>query len=110
MSTRASYTFEESYREVVVYKHHDGYPEGAARWVSRAYDKESVGLNITPESFIRANQKVRITDKPHGDEQYRYFITGDEIVVKYREIRNETPKWEKIFDGTMNEFFEKYLR
>lgn len=117
MSTRASYTFTETgsfttsvNRRVVIYKHCDGYPEGAAIWISNAYDENETGFNITPESFIRANENARFTDRPHGDEEYRYFIKdGDFVTVKHRDYASNNPnEWTEIFNGTINEFLAKY--
>lgn len=31
MSTRAVYTFKDDHKKFSIYKHHDGYPEGAAQ-------------------------------------------------------------------------------
>lgn len=36
MSTRAVYSFKDSDGTYHVYKHHDGYPTGAAQWLARA--------------------------------------------------------------------------
>jgi hypothetical protein len=42
MSTRAVYTFQDDgeglHESYHVYKHHDGYPEGAAKWIEKALD------------------------------------------------------------------------
>ncbi len=36
MSTRAVYTFKDKWTEYHVYRHSDGYPEGAVKWISAA--------------------------------------------------------------------------
>ena len=36
MSTRAMYTFKDAHYTVHVYKHSDGYPEGAISWIANA--------------------------------------------------------------------------
>lgn len=38
MSTRAAYVFKDKYNSVSVYKHHDGYPEGAKHFIAKALD------------------------------------------------------------------------
>lgn len=38
MATRATYTFEDSSGEHVIYKHYDGYPAGALAWIYNALE------------------------------------------------------------------------
>ena len=85
MSTRAVYTFKDREDTFNVYKHHDGYPEGALSFIKKAtlyawelprFEPDEFGA-----SFIAANKdgegSVRLTSdfKRHGDLAYRYEIT-----------------------------------
>ena len=111
MSTRASYKFESNTNylpDVIVYKHHDGYPTGAALWLHNATDFDSRGRSITPESFIRENERLEITAAPHGDEEYRYHILsgGEKLIAMHREIGED--EWDVFFDGELSDFFEEY--
>ena len=105
MSTRATYEFRSNFHNpVVIYKHHDGYPEGAVEHLE--------GVR-TAEQFIRKIDEAEITDshEVHGDTEYRYYITpsweDDEVRVRVEEEDNED-SWRTIFTGSFAEFKQKY--
>jgi len=110
MSTRATYEFSLGDKTTYCYKHHDGYPEGAAEWLK--------GVR-TAEDFIRKNEGVEITESHdiHGDTEYRYRITahrkGESIWVHrrlndYHQGQLATPLWEETFYGSADSFQECY--
>lgn len=96
MSTRAIYTFVESGTDQVfhVYKHHDGYPEWALRFIARTFTHGIPGAawdlpRFEPDeagaAFIATNKDgpggVRLLhsgrwhDVAPGDIEYRYLIS-----------------------------------
>jgi len=105
MSTRATYKFISAWRpDVVLYKHHDGYPEGAVQWLE--------GVRY-PEDFIRKNDEAEITKshETHCDTEYRYTIEAlparqSKIWVQKR--INFSHHWEVIFQGSAELFQEYY--
>lgn len=126
MSTRAVYTFKDSAKAsdaYHVYKHHDGYPSGAAEWISAAlknawalprFEADEFGA-----AFIAVNKEgsggVRLTHgyTSHGDLEYRYEVTcksGVIQVVAYHVDYGDSPdfsaplKWKQIFAGTLAQF------
>ena len=126
MSTRATYEFISTVSSfepnVVVYRHYDGYPEGAADWLKDVR---------TAEDFIRKNTEARITQSHdvHGDTDYRYIVTRGQkgsvdIVAKQRivgkrlswngsakEFQNDrVDQWIVIFNGSAEEFQRHYSR
>ena len=110
MATRATYEFvsewsptRDSYQSTVIYKHHDGYPEGAAQWLKNVR---------TAEDFIRKNDEAEITESHdvHGDTEYRYTVRAlparnSEIWVEHR---YDWRSWKIIFQGSAEEFQRKY--
>jgi hypothetical protein len=95
MSTRASYTFKDEDETFHVYKHHDGYPSGAVRWieaaVSKAWELPRFEASDFGAAFIAANKKngggVRlmhsgeIKDVAPSDIEYRYEIEAKKGVI-----------------------------
>lgn len=96
MSTRAVYTFIDSHATFHVYKHHDGYPSGAAEAITNAlplaWDLPRFEADEFACAFIAGNKPVardigpihlsaggglRLTNGPecHGDLEYRYEIS-----------------------------------
>ena len=87
MSTRACYTFRDEHEEFHVYKHSDGYPSGAEKWIRDAacvawqmprFEADNFGA-----AFIAANMRHSecrlmrtgsIMDVAPGDIDYRYEI------------------------------------
>ena len=113
MSTRAVYTFVDADgARFHVYKHHDGYPTGAAEaisnatklaWVLPRFEADEFGA-----AFIAANKdsagSLRLTSGPdaHGDLEYRYEIrckAGRLHVTAFTVGPSE-----QIFDGTLAKF------
>jgi hypothetical protein len=54
MSTRAVYTFKGFGETYHVYKHHDGYPSGAARWLGNALGNAWPLPRYEPDEFAAA--------------------------------------------------------
>ena len=113
MSTRACYTFKDDHDEFHVYKHCDGYPSGAAEFITNAlhlawklprFEADEFGA-----SFVAANKNdgggVRLTHdwQNHGDLEYRYLIymRDDELYVDAFDM-GEKP----IFSGNLAAFTE----
>lgn len=88
MSTRACYSFTDDYQTFHVYKHHDGYPKGAAEAIAKgmamAWEMPRFEASDAGAAFVAANRNgqggVRLM--PSGniaeiapwDIQYRYEI------------------------------------
>ncbi len=117
MSTRAVYTFTEGKDKYHVYKHHDGYPGGAARAIRKAvehaWDLPRFEADEFAAAFVAANKTetragqrgggVRLTHGPkkHGDLEFRYEITfQDELHVKCYEVGE---KDRLIWSGTLDQ-------
>ena len=120
MSTRGTYLIKirkewENFNQCF-YCHSDNYPSGAAEKF-----KEALALTwkyqINGKNFLKRFASVDgsefTTDHfDHGDTEYRYNIHQDEkdLLVTCYELRGYgSDKWTKIFDGSMNDFIEKYL-
>jgi hypothetical protein len=125
-NTRAVYTFVgDGNQEYHVYKHHDGYPTGAAKWIDNAKRLAWPLPRFEPDefgaSFIAANKGgaggVRLTHhyNNHGDLEYRYVIreegrdvrvTAFEIVYGEDDAKEGAWKndWRMIFDGSLSAF------
>lgn len=122
MSTRAVYSFIDEHETHHVYKHHDGYPSGAAEWIEKAaaeawplprFEASEFGA-----AFVAACRKgpggVRLTHGPehHGDLAYRYEIRCDGGVLMVKAFKQRTWEgwsaekvgYEPIFLGTLAEF------
>ena len=117
MSTRATYLFSNTSmagEDVCIYIHHDGYPSGAAQYLSNAKHISSRDRRPLLESFIAANKGAEITrcHSTHGDTDYRYFIsgTGNALVtchsrhVSLEDGEGFSTHWKEIFSGTLNKF------
>lgn len=85
MSTRAIYTFRDADTEVHVYKHHDGYPEGAISWIANArtlaWPLPRFEADEFAAAFVAANKTepggVRLVRDAHEIHvQCRYTITA----------------------------------
>ena len=144
MSTRAMYTFVDSTKDgggkYHVYKHHDGYPEGAVQHISGllrfAWELPRFEADEAAASFVAANKNegggVRLmhsgvwSEVAPGDLEYRYEIAvkpeksdgprkyGEQLWIKAWEVSCSYPedKWTStlIFDGTLTEMRAKYHR
>ncbi len=88
MSTRACYTFTDNSGSYHVYKHHDGYPTGAAGHIqnalSKAWELPRYEADEFAAAFVAANKNTSgsvrlmpsgpIQDVAPGDIEYRYEI------------------------------------
>jgi hypothetical protein len=84
MGTRAVYTFLDDRGTHHVYKHWDGYPEGALQFISFAKEKAwplpRYEADEFATAFISANKEasgdLRLTEhwNKHGDLEYRYEV------------------------------------
>nr|BDD45306.1 hypothetical protein 26 [bacterium] len=123
MSTRAVYTFKDDRdTDIHVYKHHDGYPEGAAEWIFEAVSalKKTPGWedNITKDGLAASFVMTHLTFftdhyKTHGDLEYRYEITTEnqEVYVKayiHKGYKSYEHIYEEIFSGTLEDFMKKF--
>jgi len=119
MSTRAVYTFKDERDTFHIYKHHDGYPTGAAEWIAKAipnawalprFEACEFAASFVAGNKDRAGAVYLTTDwKAHGDLAYRYEITavGKNLMVSaFHKVWNETADdiYTEIFSGTLNEF------
>ena len=99
MSTRAVYEFISSKKfvpkKVSIYKHHDGYPQGAVKFIMSAYFETQIDTEYHSSvrdklvvGFIKNNAGhglIQITSgrSAHGDLDYYYEIHDDaDITVK----------------------------
>lgn len=119
MSTRAVYTFKDSDNTFHIYKHSDGYPEGAATFIKKsvalAWPLPRFEASEFSAAFVAANKErggdIYLTGgyDDHGDLDYRYEITFKEnhIYVKafnhYGEGFDEK-SYTEIFNGTLENF------
>ena len=131
MSTRAVYTFvsksKYGLKEVHVYKHHDGYPQGAIGFISNAKvlfltDKEdfkdyrddtSFRDRLVVGFFVNniGNGHMELTTswKDHGDLEYRYEIKDDlNIKIFQRDFSGQASydenKFKLIYDAPLKDF------
>ena len=134
MSTRACYVFkgDNAFGEkdnITIYKHHDGYPAGGMTWIKLAKDfAEKLPTDEFDESLYPREAMVtgfmacpKITNSAkeftphfecHGDLDYHYEITGMDKVEIYQHRRdaNCVDNISLIFEGTIEEAFEKYTK
>lgn len=125
MSTRATYEFRDERSSHTVYKHHDGYPEGAYSFIRAAlknawpiprFEADEFGA-----AFIAANKEscggIRLTKDrdAHGDTQFHYVIScdGKALIVERWEPKDfggDDRKWAKTESGTLTELLEKHCK
>jgi hypothetical protein len=88
MSTRACYTFKDERSEIHVFKHHDGYPAGAAVFINRAlksswelprYEADEfaaafVGANKDGPGGIRLMPSGKIEEVASMDTEWHYLV------------------------------------
>jgi hypothetical protein len=85
MSTRATYEFIDEYNSFTVYKHCDGYPEGALQWIANAlpwaWKLPRFEACDFAAAFIAGNKSkdgggVYFTEgkESHADTEYHYTI------------------------------------
>ena len=114
MATRAIYTFKDSDQSIHVYKHWDGYPECALKFIAKALPYAWELPRFEPDefaaAFVAGNKKnrdgdVRLLDcgsnVPDVGQEYHYIVTVqggrlwvafdddfaplDELLVKYKD-------------------------
>lgn len=111
MATRATYSFARPHGpQVTVYKHWDGYPEGAADHLTDA---------LTAEAFIRKHPDSEITAErdAHGDTEWHYSVHHYQDVwekqiliwVMRRDWR-DSDNWITVYDGPIDAWFEQNKR
>lgn len=123
MGTRAVFTFRAHGESYHVYKHRDGYPEGAACFLTNAKKYAWKGDRFESAdfaaAFIAGNKKegggdVYFTKGPqrHGDLEYVYEVYMDRKThkpcVRAYEIEYDRADGgqlrKRLFSGTLNEF------
>lgn len=114
MSTRATYQFTNRLNaKTTFYIHHDGYPEGAAAYFMAAMihktDDPSPHESLA-ERFIRANTRAELSKghDDHGDTEYQYDYDCKTNKVTARKIGWNNRDAAVIFNGTLEEFVNKY--
>lgn len=124
MSTRAIYRFKDETGEYPVYKHYDGYPQGATQaiedalqyaWPLPRFEAADFGAAFIGASRARnkGGGDTRLApsgtpDRPLSiDAEYDYEITmsrGGEIHITATDIGEAS----KIFDGTLAQMKRRY--
>ena len=128
MGTRAVFTFKDDYGSHAVYKHMDGYPEGAADCLTKAIPF-SWGLDRYEAcdfsaAFVAANKQkggdVYLTDSVHtyADLEYHYELTSaktnGQLIIRAFHVEYEPVKdyiqvvFKEIFYGRLKEFVDIY--
>jgi len=107
MSTRATYKFVSEWRGAgshTAYIHHDGYPIGAAGYLSNdAVNTDAMANPITNiNTFIRANEQAEMTQDhdSHADTDYRYTIKGNYIIAEER-VKD---RFKTFWEGDIEDF------
>jgi hypothetical protein len=109
MATRATYSFTRPHGpQVTVYKHHDGYPEGAADHLTDA---------LTAEAFIRKHPDSEITAERdcHGDTEWHYsihHIRGTQAPLIWVMCRRpwDSEDWMTVYDGPIDAWLKEQKR
>lgn len=117
MSTRAIYTFKDSDNTFHVYKHHDGYPSGAAEWITKAipyaWELPRFEASEFAAAFIAGNKQIGgggglyFTGmyEEHGDLNYRYEISRNVSGLQITAFEYSCSEgFKQIFQGTLEEF------
>ena len=126
MGTRAVYTFNDGDDKFHVYKHWDGYPEGAALFFMKAIPYAWGGTRFEASefaaAFIAGNKPkdggdVYLTKGPnaHGDLEYVYELyqnTLGGLMIKvhhanWDDVKSRTVKTQ-MFKGSLISFVDKY--
>jgi hypothetical protein len=112
MGTRAVYTFIDQDDRHSVYKHWDGYPAWACRFIANAlplaWPLPRFEADEFAAAFVAANKKqagdLRLTTGPeaHGDLSYRYEICcpGGQLHVRIYRGAGENPP---LFEGAIED-------
>lgn len=117
MSTRAVYTFFDQHEEHSVYKHHDGYPEGALEFIKKAVKSAWPLPRFEPDdfgaAFVAANRDgpggVYLTKGPetHSDLSYlcRISCRNGRIYVQILCFGNNS-----VSEGYLNNLLKVYCK
>lgn len=125
LSTRATYRFigdpAQGESQPVVYKHHDGYPEGACHWIGRIADRNFYGPHIAATHFIREmdhqdGAELTAGHDAHSDTEFYYDIhishgkVAAVLAYKYgyRENYDSPRRSHLIFCGTPEEMLQQF--
>ena len=119
MGTRAVFTFKDDFGSHAVYKHMDGYPEGAADCLTKAipfswglgrYEADDLSA-----AFVAANKQgggdvyLSPSVDAHGDLDYHYELTAaktnGQLII--RVFHNEVA-FKEIFYGRLKDFVDTY--
>ncbi len=120
MGTRAVYTFIDEDTRHSVFKHWDGYPRGACRFIENAlalaWPLPRFEADEFAAAFVAANKQgtgnIRLTEGPdaHGDLEYAYDISrkGDQLHIRIHSVGYVGPNLDRInyrllFEGTLPE-------
>lgn len=114
MSTRAVYTFIDNEDKFHVYKHCDGYPQGAVVFIGAALDRSwgpgRFEAGEAAAAFVAANKTregdVHLTrhHRRHGDLEYRYEIRARERGPGWQvRVYEVGARSRRIFSGTLGE-------
>lgn len=115
MATRATYSFSRPHGpQVTVYKHWDGYPEGAADHLTDA---------LTAEAFIRKHPDSEITAErdAHSDTEWHYSIHHVTACIDGQTVKQvliwvmcrapwESDDWVTVYDGPIDAWFQQQKR
>ena len=117
MGTRACYTFKDEYNTHHVFKHWDGYPEGAIHFLQKAkelawklprFEADEFG-----GAFIAANKKsgggdFRLAEHwdRYGDLDYRYEISEKD--TRKNNYNNKTIRYKNIHNDFIDTLEKKY--
>jgi hypothetical protein len=120
MATRSVFTFRDNLGSYSVYKHWDGYPEGAAEFLTKsigyAWKLPRYEASDFAAAFVSANKgsgggDVYLTTnhEAHGDIDYVYVVSSSDrngqLIVRVYEVND---KLEEIFYGRLKDFVDKY--
>ena len=126
MGTRATYLIRvrkqwENFN-ICFYNHWDNYPEGAANLLTRALEQnwsnQCNGKNLAKRLASLDGPEIVLGHEEVGDSDYRYDITEgekDTNIIAY-EATNSSEEmgwlnnWKVIFNGSLQEFIEKYTK
>ena len=109
MSTRATYRFEHpNAAPITYYIHHDGFLEGAARYLLAACLHTNARGHL-PEQFLRANDRAEFTcdHRAHSDTQYHYTIDANHQLLAEQRV-SFTTTWRTAYFGPLIDFIRAY--
>lgn len=115
MGTRAVFIFKDERDSFSIYKHWDGYPEGAANFLVNAlpfaWELPRYEACDFAAAFVAGNKQqgggdVYLTTSPeyHGDLEYVYTITqanNGQLVIS---VYSVYPEEKRIFYGRLKDF------